>query len=212
VHPKKAATPSQPARLLRPINITWLCLSLRCFKLKNIKDKVEVAANLCIIVTAVLLCGILVKPYILPVPILPAPSSDGPTEIRGEIKRGDKVTVSGIDWRKSQKTLLLALSTACHFCTESSPFYRRLVNERTSTRLVALVPQAEEEGRAYLRSVGVGIDEVRHVTFKGLGLTGTPTLLLVDENGVVSDVWVGALTPNKEEEVISRLGPEQASK
>lgn len=179
--------------------------------MKNIKGKIEVAANLSIIVVAVLLCVVLVKSYVIPAPAAQQAGGE-PAGTRGAIKRGDAVAVSGVDWQKNGKTLLLALSTACHFCTESGPFYQRIVRERGDTRLVALLPQAEEEGQAYLRSLGVGIDEVRHVGFRDMGLTGTPTLLLVDEKGVVSDVWVGALPPNKEAEVMSRLRPEQASK
>jgi hypothetical protein len=177
--------------------------------MKNFARKVEIVANLAIITVALLLCAVLVKPYVMPASV---PNATGESaEARREIKRGDKITVSGIDWQKNQKTLLLALSTGCHFCTESGPFYRAIVRERGDTRLVALVPQGEDEGQEYLRSLGVGIDEVRHAAFRGMGLTGTPTLLLVDRDGVVSDVWVGALTPNKEEEVISRLRPERAS-
>lgn len=177
--------------------------------MKNIAGRVEVIANLSIIAVAVLLCAVLVKPYVIPASV---PNEVGESaKVNREIRRGDKVAVSGIDWQKSPKTLLLALSTACHFCTESSPFYQRIVKERGSTRLIALVPQAEEEGHTYLRNLGVGIDEVMQVPFRGMGLTGTPTLLLVDGNGVVSDVWIGALPPSKEDEVISRLRPEQAS-
>ncbi|HEX8150573.1 MAG TPA: hypothetical protein VF591_25540 [Pyrinomonadaceae bacterium] len=150
----------------------------------------EVSANVAIIVVAVLLCVVLVKSYVIPAPAARQAAGE-PAGIRGALKRGDAVAVLGIDWQKNGKTLLLALSTACHFCTESGPFYQRLVRERGETRLVALVPQAEEEGQAYLRGLGVGIDEVRHIGFRDMGLTGTPTLLLVDEKGVVSDVWVG---------------------
>lgn len=60
-------------------------------------------------------------------------------------------------------------------------------------------------GRAYLRQLGVGIDDVRKASLGEMGLSGTPTLILVDERGNVSDVWVGALPPHRQEEVISRL-------
>jgi hypothetical protein len=177
--------------------------------LKNIAGRVEVIANLSIIAVAALLCAIPVKSYVIPASV---PNEVGESAtVKREIRRGDKVAVLGIDWQKSPKTLLLALSTACHFCTESGPFYQRIVKERGSTRLIALVPQAEEEGRAYLRNLGVGIDEAMKVPFRGMRLTGTPPLLLVDGHGVVSDVWVGALPPSKEDEVISRLRPEQVS-
>jgi hypothetical protein len=37
---------------------------------------------------------------------------------------------------------LLALSTTCHFCTQSGPFYQRVVKEHGDAQLVVLVLQA----------------------------------------------------------------------
>ena len=87
-----------------------------------------------------------------------------------------------------------------------------MVREHGDTQLVALVPQAAEEGQAYLRRLGVDVDDVRQVSLGSMGLSGTPTLILVDGDGVVSDVWVGALTTDKESEVISQLRPERVSR
>ena len=87
-----------------------------------------------------------------------------------------------------------------------------MVREHGDTQLVALVPQAAEEGQTYLRRLGVDVDDVRQVSLGSMGLSGTPTLILVDGDGVVSDVWVGALTTDKESEVISQLRPERVSR
>lgn len=38
-----------------------------------------------------------------------------------------------------------------------------------------------------------------------IGVRGTPILILVDGDGKVTDVWVGALQPGQEEEVLGRL-------
>lgn len=177
--------------------------------MKNLKDKIELTANLSIIAVAVLLSIVLVKSYIIPAPV--QNSAAAPTEARKTTKRGDPVTLSGVDWQKNGKTLLLALSTTCHFCTQSGPFYQRIVKEHGNAQLVALVPQAEDAGRNYLKKLGVSIDDVRQVSLDSLGLSGTPTLILVDSSGSVTDVWIGALSPNKENEVVSRLQAERAS-
>jgi hypothetical protein len=177
--------------------------------MKNLKGKIEVAANLSIIAVAVLLCIVLVKSYIIPAPA--QNEAVAPVEAKKIIKRGESVTLSGIDWQKNGKTLLLALSTTCHFCTQSGPFYQRVVKEHGDTQLIVLFPQAAEEGQAYLKTLDVNIDDVRQVSLDDLGLNGTPTLILVDSGGSVADVWVGALPSNKENEVISRLQTEHAS-
>jgi len=177
--------------------------------MKNLKGKIELTANLSIIAVAVLLCIVLVKSYIIPASV--QNSAEVPIEARKTAKRGEPVTLSGVDWQKNGKTLLLALSTTCHFCTQSGPFYQRIVKEHGNAQLVALVPQAVNEGRDYLKKLDVGIDDVRQVSLDSLGLSGTPTLVLVDSSGSVTDVWIGALSPNKENEVISRLQTERAS-
>lgn len=177
--------------------------------MKNLQGKIEVAANLSIIAVAILLCVVFVKSYIIPkAAIIPASAQSSaavPMEARTITQRGEQVRLAGVDWKTNGKTLLLALSTTCHFCTQSGPFYQRVVKEHGDAQLVVLVPQAVEEGQAYLKRLGVSIDDVRQVPFDDLGLQGTPTLVLVDSNGSVVDAWVGALSPSKENDVISRL-------
>ena len=57
----------------------------------------------------------------------------------------------------------------------------------------------------YLSKLNVGIDDVRQAQFSSLGVRGTPTLILVDNNGAAVKSWVGRLPPNGEAEVISAL-------
>ena len=171
---------------------------------------IETSANVAILIISILLCVVLVRFYLAPASA-PNPAG-GPTEISAGVKRGDAISVTGIDWRKNGKTLLLALSTTCHFCTRSGPFYQRLAKEHGDARLVALVPQPVEEGRAYMERLHVEVDDVRETQLGDLGVSGTPTLILVDGEGVASEVWVGALSPDKEEEVVSRLRAERASR
>jgi len=51
----------------------------------------------------------------------------------------------------------------------------------------------------------VGISDVRQAALSSLGARGTPTLILVNNNGIITDSWVGMLSPEKEAEVWTRL-------
>ncbi len=178
--------------------------------MKNLTGKIELLANVAIIAVAVLLSIVLVKSYLLPAPS--PPLAINPSTTRKIINKGEAINLSAINWQENGSTLLLALSSTCHFCTESGPFYQRIVRESSDTKMIALVPQSVEEGQQYLKRLGVGIEEVRQVSMSELGLSGTPTLILVDGGGKVAEVWVGALSADKENEILSRLRAERAGK
>ena len=72
-----------------------------------------------------------------------------------------KVSLPGIEWSKSSRTVLLVLSTTCHFCTESAPFYQKLQQQKPgNVQIVAVLPQAVEDGRQYLNKLGVSVSEL----------------------------------------------------
>jgi hypothetical protein len=147
------------------------------------------------------LSGVLVKHHLL------EKKGEQQTAQQSQIQPVDvaKLSALDIDWKQSKQTLLLAISSSCHFCTDSAPFYRRLTQNRGGTRIVAVLPQSTQEGQEYLKRLGVSIGEVRQLGLDRVGVRGTPTLLLVDEAGVVTKSWVGQLSPDQEKEVLSRL-------
>lgn len=157
-----------------------------------------------IIAVAILLGVVLVRTYLLKKganPKLPPAQT--------QIHKGTKVSVTGVDWTKNNQTLVLALSTGCHFCSESASFYQRLVNAKSTSKtfqLIAVLPQPESDGRRYLSGLGVELDQVKQAEFATFGVQGTPTILLVDQNGEVMDSWVGKLPEPQEQEVLGRLG------
>ncbi len=88
---------------------------------------------------------------------------------------------------------MLALSTHCHFCTESAPFFR-VLRGRADTkklRLVAAFPETLEESRAYIANAGYSVDEIRQISLETVGVAGTPTILLLANDGLVSNIWRG---------------------
>jgi hypothetical protein len=112
----------------------------------------------------------------------------------------------GIDWKGNGRTLVLAISTSCHFCTESAPFYRRLQAEvGKSVKLVAVLPQSATEAQQYLSGEGVQVTQVKQIELGELGVQGTPTLLLVNSSGVVTNIWAGKVRSEDEDKVLSTL-------
>src|SRR4051812_14954155 len=103
--------------------------------MKNIAKKIEVAANVAIIVAAVALTSVLAKRYFF-APVLPLAA---PSAAAANIPTGAKADFINVDWGKSDRTLLLVLQAGCHFCTESAPFYQRLARETAQKSGVHLV-------------------------------------------------------------------------
>jgi hypothetical protein len=126
-----------------------------------------------------------------------------PEIIKGKSVDGQAL---GVDWKKNRRTLVLAISTTCHFCKDSVPFYQKLGATGTDVKMVAVLPQSVTEAQQYLTGAGVHVDDVKQATLGALGVRGTPTILLVNDVGVVTDVWVGRLQPDQETQVLTALG------
>jgi len=184
---------------------------------------IEVATNVSIILVALIGATVLVKNYLIRSPAaafsqtqtanLQGPPGSGqrpPNEATTKPgpSAGAQVSLQGVNWGDSTKSVVLALSDQCHFCSESAPFYQRLTTElaqRGDIKLIAVFPQQVGDSKQYLTKLGVPISDVRQATLDSLGVRGTPTLIIVDKNGKVQQSWVGRLSPDKESEVLSRI-------
>lgn len=165
----------------------------------NLSKKIELVANLAIIVVACLLATVLVKNYVV------NKHTERVNTNASQPSNSPTVSSLDIDWRQNKQTLLLAVSSTCHFCTESAPFYQQLAKSSGRTRLIALLPQPINEGKKYLEGLGVTVDEVRQATLSSINVNGTPTLLLVDSNGVVIKTWIGKLAVAQQEDVLNNV-------
>jgi hypothetical protein len=76
----------------------------------------ELAANIAIVVVALLVMAVVVKQNLL--------GSTGSG--RHQVSAGEKISVPGVDWSSHDKTVVLAISQGCHFCSESASFYQRV--------------------------------------------------------------------------------------
>jgi len=168
----------------------------------NLPGKIETVANVATIGVAVLLSTVLVKVYLLPAPAPRTPWSATAAAAGTDLKS----RLPGVDWRKNGRTLVLAISTQCHFCKDSTPFYRKLQEQAgKGLKTVAVLPQPVADAERYLNSEGVHVDQVKQATMSDIGVQGTPAMLLVNSAGVVTKTWVGKIQPEQEQEVLAAL-------
>jgi len=170
--------------------------------MKTLYKRIELFANIAIILVAISLAVVLAKRFVFNGPARNANADGAPANI------GTKLSLPDVDWSKSNKNLLLVLSDSCKYCSESAPFYQHLVQQRAQRetfRLTAVFPQPVSDGRKYLTGLGVAIEDIRQMAPGAIRIRGTPTLLLVNNAGVVTDEWLGKLSPEEETVVLGRL-------
>jgi hypothetical protein len=116
------------------------------------------------------------------------------------------VFISGFRWQDSRDTLVIAVRYGCPYCEASWPFYSEIwaagsAVPREHLRLIFVSPD-----NAYLAShtvpPGIPMDSIRSNVIFPIWITGTPTMMLVDQRGVIRDVWRGKLNRGQEQEVL----------
>lgn len=166
------------------------------------KTRLETATNLAIIVLCVTVSAVLVKTHLLPRMASPP-----------QIASGDVLGLpesAGLD--QAERTLVLALSPTCRYCTESLPFYRELAAslgaQSSPMRIVGVVEGEENlaEERRILGDEEVRFDALLSVDFESLGISGTPLAILVDRQGKAIEVWKGKLSESGESQLRRSLG------
>ena len=68
---------------------------------------------------------------------------------------------------------------------------------------MAVLTESVSEGQRYLAERGIHASDVRQAFLSGVGVSGTPTILLVDDSGIVRRLWVGKLSAEDEEKAIA---------
>lgn len=158
--------------------------------------------NIALIISAVVLGAVSANRY-----LIHHTDSDGPS-IPSRLMPGVRLDLKDVDWSKNHRTLVLALSNNCHFCSESAGFYQKLLKEINSSpelHAMAIFSEPLTAAQRYLTDIKVSVDDVRQAPLVKLGLEGTPTLLLIDDSGKITQLWFGRLSPYQEDQVISQV-------
>lgn len=162
----------------------------------NFRRQLELAANVGVIIVALAIVVTLFRN-----------SRGDQSQPHQTISIGSKLAVKDTSWRSNGRSIVLALSTTCHFCKESSGFYQKVVRlaQQQHLHTIAVFPQPIPEAQAYLSKQGFTVDEIKQAELSSLSIGGTPTLLLVDDSGSVRNVWIGKLSAEKEKELLAKL-------
>jgi peroxiredoxin len=151
----------------------------------NLRANLELSAQIAIAIAIVAVAGVLVKRNLFPSSNLTRPP---------QINAGEKLNVPNVDWEHNGKSLVFFLRKDCKYCTSSAPFYRQLIADANArnVKLLAILPNSLDDARQYLKSLDLAIDDVRSSSFAEYKINGTPTVLFVDNEGIVRRTWFGA--------------------
>jgi hypothetical protein len=105
-------------------------------------------ANIAIIVAVAVFLSVIIRREFFQRPPAPAHSP------RALV--GTTIRLPGVHLSAQHDSLVLGISTSCHYCSESLPFYREVM-ERIQGRIdvFAVLPQTQAEGSRYLADAGL---------------------------------------------------------
>jgi hypothetical protein len=102
-------------------------------------------------------------------------------------------------WGDHDTTVLVAIRTGCKYCEASKGFYSRLIalerEGRMRSHLIFVLP----DGDRGAVPEDAGDDQVFMGTFSSLGVTKTPTILVVSKFRKIRSAWVGQLSSDREQ-------------
>lgn len=121
---------------------------------------------------------------------------------------GKRLVISGEAWNESRLSAVFFLSSQCHFCDASMPFYRRLVDAQQKSGagrlpLIAISREQSSTLREHFAQNQITFDRIYQVPQSFNLLAGTPTILFVDETGIIRHAYIGKLNSEQEQEVLS---------
>jgi hypothetical protein len=131
--------------------------------------------------------------------------------LEGGLHRGKLLSTPGIDLNKADQTLLIGLSTKCHFCVESTPLYNEVVElghtGNLRTAIVAVFPENKTAVELYVKNNNLNhkIETIAGYDLALIEARGTPTAILLDSQGKILDFWIGKLQPEAQEQLIQAI-------
>lgn len=119
---------------------------------------------------------------------------------------GRAVNLPGADFQSAPLSVLLEISSTCHFCDESMPFYKQLmaVRQAQASKVPVIVASRDAVAvmRKHLEDQQVAVDKVLHER-PADSVSVTPTIYIVDSNGLVKRAFIGKLDSSGEKELLS---------
>ena|ERR1700720_2312569 len=171
---------------------------------QKIKNSLEIATSVAVILVAIVVLTTFVRGYF---------NQNPQPQIQTGLQRGQQLTnlTSVISHSNDNQTILLvAMTTTCHFCEESIPFYNQLAEtfQKTSgsPAFLAVFPNPEDQVRTYAARQQLKMPTLAAVDFNSLKVNGTPTMIWLDHTGKILDFWVGKPSKTDEQQILKTLG------
>ena len=120
-----------------------------------------------------------------------------------QYRAGEKVdSIDGLPYNDHEKTVVLFLSSQCKYCLESLPFYRSLVEVRNAEHKAVAIAAISRDSQAtferYISEQSLRVDRTATVSKPAWPkMLATPTMVVVDHNGIVLDAWVGLMSTDR---------------
>ena len=128
------------------------------------------------------------------------------------IQPGTRLALASVRWDETPRSVLLLMTTSCPACQSSVGFYRRVVarvSKEAGLRFIVAFSEPTDAVRQWLDTNEVETDQlIRVSSLLSIGALGTPTILIVGSDGVVTDVMVGELSRHEEALFVRRLARE----
>jgi hypothetical protein len=135
---------------------------------RSLFQKFNITLNVAIAICAVVFLVVLIKAYL----VRHSQAQEAPV-----LAIGGKFDLKGFNWGDNRRTVILALSKQCHYCSESAPFYQQLspeVKRHAGARLLAIFSESVPEAKSYLEQMNVSVNDIRQTPLSALGVKGTP--------------------------------------
>ena len=132
------------------------------------------------------------------------------------VNRGMRIVLPNVEWHDGIRVIFLLTGSTCPACNDGIAFYRSLgkyARDVPDLRFIVAAADDVEAVRNWAETHGIHHDvlvDLRNAVSFGFSLT--PTLLLMDDNGVVTDVLLRRLSAETESMLWERLrGPDSVS-
>jgi hypothetical protein len=150
----------------------------------KLKAAAEMISTAAVLAVAVLLCVSLFLLY-----------SSGP-RLRPGLQIGSPFSeISGLEYHKSPKTLVLVLDTKSS-CADCLDFYRHLVSvcdrPGSGVKVVGIFRESIDDVRRFIVNAQLDIATIPRVNLDKVSIPITPALVLINKDGKIIDFWLGS--------------------
>jgi thiol-disulfide isomerase/thioredoxin len=104
----------------------------------------------------------------------------------------------------AKRTVVILDRAECGFCRASMPFYAKLVRvaDDAGVEVVSVTSDDKATHQRYLDAYHVHVARIIQLKDTPLKVSGTPTLIVLDQSKTVLGAWVGELTSVDEDKVL----------